>query len=996
MIKFKIKLCLSVVVLSTSYSIAQKNVQTIKNPQLQVTAAPATIAAADKTSMEYKYESVKGDLLNARIYTLNNGLKVYLSVYEDAPRIQTYIATKAGSKSDPADATGLAHYLEHLLFKGTDKFGSLDYAKEKVELDKIEGLYETYRATKDEAKRTAMYHQIDSISGVAATYAIANEYDKMLSSIGAKGTNAFTSFEQTVYVNDIPSNQLEKWLTIESERFRNPVLRIFHTELEAVYEEKNRGLDNDGRKVFETLFEAMFPNNNYGKQTTIGTIEHLKNPSIKKIKEYFETYYVPNNMAICMSGDFDYEQAIRLIDSRFGSMKSKPVPVYVPGIETAITQPLVKEVFGPDAESMLLAYRIKGQNTEDADLAEIASKILYNGTAGLMDLNLNQQQKVLSSSVFPYILKDYGVFILDANAKEGQSLEQAKDLLLAEVEKLKKGEFPDWMMKAIVNDLKLQQTKEYEDNGSRAMSMVGAFINETPWNEFTNHINKLSTITKEQIVAWAKANLNQNYVVVYKRTGEDKNVQKVIKPAITPVEVNRDAQSPFLKTIMDAKAPVIEPVFIDYAKDITEYKTIIGAPIYATQNKENNLFSLYYVLEMGKNHDSKLGLAVEYLNFLGTDKLTNEQIKQEFYKLGCSYNVFTSEDQVYVSLEGLNESFETALKLFEDLLNNPKADKAALDNLVSSIMKQREDDKLSKGKILWSGMYNFAVFGAKSPYTNILSATELKAVNADELIKRIKDLTSYQHGIYYYGPLTADLLANKMNAIHKVSTPLKALPTPLKFVEQENKQTEVFIIDYDMKQAEIMMLSKDEKYNRNNLPTITLFNEYFGGGMGSIVFQTMRESKALAYSVFSSYRSPQTKERSHFALAYIGTQADKLPEAMKGMFELMNNLPESENMFNNAKKAVEEQIRTERITKSAVLFNFMNAKKMGNTYDMRKDVFAAVPTMKFENIKAFQQAHFKDKKYNIMVLGNKNTLDIKTLEGYGKVTYLKLEDVFGY
>jgi predicted Zn-dependent peptidase len=995
MIKFKIKLSLYIVALASAYSIAQKSVQTLKSTQITATA-PETGSAETKSETAYTYESVKGDLLNARIYTLANGLKVYLSVYKDAPRIQTYIAAKAGSKSDPADATGLAHYLEHLLFKGTDKYGSLDYAKEKVELEKIEALYESYRATKDEAKRIILYHQIDSISGVAAKYAIANEYDKMLSSIGATGTNAFTSFEQTVYVNDIPSNQLEKWLTIESERFRNPVLRIFHTELEAVYEEKNRGLDSDGRKVFETLFEAMFPNNNYGKQTTIGTIEHLKNPSIKKIKEYYDTYYVPNNMAICMSGDFDYEQAIRLIDSRFGNMKSKPVPAYIPGKEVAIAQPIVKEVFGPDAESMLLAYRIGGQSTADAELAEIASKILYNGTAGLMDLNLNQQQKVLSSSVFPYILKDYGVFILDANAKEGQTLEQAKDLVLAEVEKLKKGEFPDWMMKAIINDIKLQQTKEYEDNSNRAMAMVNAFVNEQSWNDYTDRINKLGAITKEKVVAWAKANFNQNYVVVYKRNGEDKNAQKVNKPEITPVEVNRDAQSPFLKSIMDAKTPAIEPVFLDYAKDIVEYKTIIGAPIFTTQNKENNLFTLYYVLEMGKNHDKKLGLAVEYLNFLGTAELTNEQLKQEFYKLGCSYNVFSSEDQVYVSLQGLNESFETALKLFEGLLKNPKADKVALENLVSSIMKQREDDKLSKGKILWSGMYNYAVYGAKSPYTNILSATELKAINPDELIQRIKDLTSYQHDIYYYGPLTADILANKINANHKAVTPLKAIPTPVAFAEQENKQTEVYVIDYDMKQAEIMMLSKDEKYNRNNLPTITLFNEYFGGGMGSIVFQTMRESKALAYSVFSSYRGPQNKEKSHYALAYIGTQADKLPEAMKGMFELMNNLPESENMFNNAKKAVEEQIRTERITKNNILFNYMNAKKMGNNYDMRKDVFAAVPSMKFENIKAFQQAHFKDKKYNIMVLGNKNTLDIKTLEGYGKLTYLKLEDVFGY
>ncbi len=993
MIKTTLKLSIAIAILTITNSSAQKNVQSLKTSQINAASASAVSTPAIK---EYQYESVKGDPLNARIYTLDNGLKVYLSVYKDAPRIQTYIAVKAGSKSDPADATGLAHYLEHMLFKGTDKYGSLDYVKEKPELDKIENLYEVYRNTHDEGKRKDLYHQIDSISGVAAKYAIANEYDKMLGAIGAKGTNAFTSFEQTVYVNDIPSNQLEKWLTIEAERFRNPVLRIFHTELEAVYEEKNRALDSDGRKVYETMFSSLFPHNNYGTQTTIGTIDHLKNPSIKKIKAYYETYYVPNNMAVCLSGDFDFDQTIRLIDSRFGTMKSKTVPPYIPGKEEPISKPITKDVFGPDAESVLLAYRTGGRNTPDADLATLVSKVLYNGTAGLLDLNLNQQQKVISASAFPYILKDYGVFLLDANAKEGQTLEQAKDLLLEQIAKVKKGEFPEWMLKAIVNDIKLQETKEYENNNSRAMSLVDAFVNETPWENVVNTNKRLAAITKEQVVAWANANLKDNYVVIYKRTGEDKTIQKVVKPAITPVEVNRDAQSPFLKSIVSAPAPAIEPVFLDYQKDITQSKSAVGAPIYALQNKENNLFSLYYVFEMGKNNDKKLSLAVEYLNFLGTSKLSNEQLKQEFYKLGCSYNVFTDEDRLYISLEGLNDNFETALSLFEELLKAPKADAEALNNLVSSILKQREDDKLSKAKILWSAMYNYAVYGSKSPFTNILSASELKAVNPAELVQKITELTSYQHDIYYYGPLTTNLLSSKIDALHKPATPLKPLPAATVFTELENKQTEVYMIDYDMKQAEILLLSKDDKYSKNNIPVITLFNEYFGGGMGSIVFQTMRESKALAYSVFSSYRTPKSKDKSFYDLAYIGTQSDKLPEAMKGMLDLMNNLPESQNMFQNAKKSVEEKIRTERITKSDILFNYMNAKKMGNNYDIRKDVFTAVPGMKFEDIKSFQQAHFKDKKYNIMVLGNKNSLDIKTLESYGKVNYLKLEDIFGY
>ncbi|MFY8186230.1 MAG: M16 family metallopeptidase, partial [Bacteroidia bacterium] len=253
-------------------------------PSLMFGQAKKTVKASKPakpaTTLPAKYETVKGDPLNARIYTLSNGLKVYLSVYKGEPRIQTYIAVKAGSKNDPADATGLAHYLEHMLFKGTDKFGTKEFSKEIVEVNKIEALYEVYRKTKDEAKRKKIYHEIDSISGVAATFAIANEYDKMTAALGCRGTNAFTSVEQTVYVNDIPSNQLENWLTMEAERFRKPILRLFHTELEAVYEEKNRSLDSDDNQVYETLMKELFQNHNYGKQTTIGTIDHLKNPSM--------------------------------------------------------------------------------------------------------------------------------------------------------------------------------------------------------------------------------------------------------------------------------------------------------------------------------------------------------------------------------------------------------------------------------------------------------------------------------------------------------------------------------------------------------------------------------------------------------------------------------------------------------------------------------------------------------------------------------------------
>ena len=951
-----------------------------------------SVSSAQKT---YKYENITGDALNARIYKLDNGLTVYISVYKNAPRIQTYIATRAGSKNDPKDATGLAHYLEHMLFKGTDKFGSKDYPKEKVELAKIEALYEVYRKTKDESKRKNIYHKIDSISGYASTFAIANEYDKMLSNLGAKGTNAYTWLEQTVYVNDIPSNQLDKWTTIESERFRNPVLRLFHTELEAVYEEKNRGLDNDGEMSWEALFKGLFPNNTYGSQTTIGTIDHLKNPSLTEIKKYFNTYYVPNNMAICLSGDLDPDATIKMIDEKFGSWKSKPIPAYVPFIEKPILKPVVKEVIGPDAQNVMIGYRFPGIASKDADMIIMINKILSNGKAGLIDLNLNQEQKVLEAGAFDMEFKDYSAHILSGSPKEGQTLEQLKDLLLEQIEKVKKGEFPDWILSAIITDMRLQQTKMYEYNSARADAFVNSFITGRSWKETVNTIDRLSKITKEEIMNFANANYTNNYVLVYKRTGEDKSVMKVEKPSITPVNVNRDDQSNYLKTVINTPINNIEPVFIDYAADIKKTNLKNGIQVLYNANKENKTFDMYYVFDMGSNQNKKTDVAINYLRYLGTKELTAAQVQQEFFKLGCSFDVYVDEDQTWVSLSGLTENIENATKLFENLLANAQPNEAALENLISDILKKREDAKLNKSEILFGALTSFGKYGKNSPYTNILSSSELKNLKSTELISIINSVTSFQHSVLYYGDNDIADLTAILNKLHITPEKLTPTPLPVKFQEVE-ANTNVYAVNYDMKQAEVIFISKDEKYDKMNVPNIRLFNEYFGGGMSSIVFQEMRESKALAYSVYSNYSMAKKKTENNYVFSYIGTQADKLPEAMAGMMDLVNNMPKAENNFNASKESIIQGIRTERITKANILFNYENAIRLGNDYDIRKDIYARVPMITFDELKSFEENHVKNKKYTILVIGKKESLDIKTLEKYGSVKFLELEEIFGY
>jgi predicted Zn-dependent peptidase len=953
-----------------------------------------TTPALQKTSLNFEY--ALNDPYKARIYTLKNGLKVYLSVYKNAPRIQTYIAVRAGSKNDPANATGLAHYLEHMVFKGTDVFGTKDFAKENIEIKKIENLYEVYRNTKDEAQRKKIYHQIDSISGVAAKYAIANEYDKMLASIGATGTNAFTSFDQTVYVNDIPSNQIDNWLKIEAERFRKPVLRLFHTELEAVYEEKNRGLDNDDSKVWEALFAGLFKKHTYGTQTTIGTIEHLKNPSMVEISKYYNKYYVPNNMAIIMSGDFDPDKVIVDIEKRFGGFVAKPVDKYEFQPEEPIKQKVVKEIVGPNPASVVLAWRFAGDGSKEADLCTLLAGMLYNGTAGLMDINLNQAQKVLTSSNFYYPLKDYSFFCFQGEPKEGQSLEEVEKLILSQLELIKKGEFAPWLMDAVVTDLKLRKTKELENNGSRADALMNAYVNDIKWQNYVNTLERISKISKQEIMYFVNKSFTaNNYAVAYKRTGNDSTIVKVEKPAITPVDVDRENKSQFVKDLEKSAPPSIEPKFIDYGTDITKSALKAGIPLLYNRNTENNLFELYYKFDMGSNNGKMLPVAIKYIPYLATKDMSAAQIKEELYKLGCSFNVFTDNENTWVSLTGLNDNFEKSAQLFEKMMAQPVVEGEVLKNLIGDFIKERNDNKLQKRVILNRAMSNYARYGPVNPFSYVLTDEELNKITVDQIKELITSLFKYDHKILYYGPTPVDQVKTAINGFHQVPEKLQPVPPAMKFEEKTLDRT-VYVVDYDMKQAEIVMLSNGGRFKSELVPVIYLYNNYFGGGMSSILFQDLRESKALAYSTFSKYNQPNRLHKSYFNFSYIGSQADKLGEAMKGLSALLNEMPKADASFSSAKEMIIQEMCSQRVTKADIIFNYLEAEQLGLSSDIRRDIYEKVQKCSFDDIRNFHEETIKNKPTTVLVLGKKESLDPKVLEQYGNVKYLTLQEVFGY
>jgi zinc protease len=944
-------------------------------------------------SQGYKYEEVSNDPTKTRIYTLNNGLKVYLSVNKDEPRVMSLIATHAGSVNDPAETTGLAHYLEHMMFKGTGKFGTSNWNAEKPLIDSISNLFEQHKATTDPAKKKEIYREIDRISQKAAGYAIPNEYDKLSSLIGAKATNAFTSYELTAFVNDIPANEFDKWIKMEYERFQDPVLRLFHTELETVYEEFNMYQDKDQMRANNKLMSGLFPNNPIGRDV-IGYPEHLKNPSMVNIMDFYHTWYVPNNMVIVLSGDIDFEKTIKAIDNTFGRFPSREVPVIKEIREQPITAPVVREVTGPESEQVTFAYRFDGYKSEDRKLVTMIDYILTNSTAGLIDLDLNQKQKVLHAESGSYFLKDYGFHQFSGTPRKGQSLEEVKELILAEIEKVKKGEFDDWLLQATINNLKLEKIRQNESN-NRAYSLLEDFVNGVTIADELNFYDNLSNITKDQIMAFAREKYGSNYVIVYKRNGEAKDLVKVDKPAITPLQINRNQQSAFLADF--AKVPVapIEPVFVDYAQAIKETLLSDQVELDYIHNTTNELFDLNYRLEIGSNHNPEIALAIKYLPYLGTDKLNAEAFKKELYKFGISLNVKAENDQSIINLNGLNQNAEKGIALLEDLLANAKPDQDAYDKLVEGIVKERMDQKQDQ-KAIQTALRNYGKYGKNSPFTNIIPTDSLRKIKPEALTTLIKQLCSYPHRVLYYGPSDQNTITGVMKSKHILPSKSLESPPEKSFTEQSVGNNKVYLVNYDKSQTDVFMLSKSNPFATSTLVDSKVFNEYYGGNMGSVVFQEIREARALAYSAFALYWAPQRKSDSFFILGAVFTQSDKTLDAIHAMNGIMNTMIVDDKSFGIARESVLKSIQSERIIKSNIFMSWLNNKKLGIDYDLRKDVYLKAQKADMKEVQAFFDEHFKGKNFSYLLVGNKNKLDIEALKKIGQYEELSLEEIFNF
>ena len=567
-------------------------------------------------------------------------------------------------------------------------------------------------------------------------------------------------------------------------------------------------------------------------------------------------------------------------------------------------------------------------------------------------------------------------------------------LLLGEIDNLKKGNFDDALLTSIVNNIKKNKIYESESYGGRASSLMDAFTSELNWRDQVAYVNDLSKITKANVVNFANKYLGNNYVAVFKRKGEKANREKIEKPTITAVETNPDKQSAFVKMVDAMPNNPSTPVFLDFNKDLQKSK-LGAAEVLYVPNKDNSIFRLKYRYKTGTLNDLKQSLAAGYVQFLGTDKMSAEEISKEFYKIACSFNISSGEEYTTVSIEGLQDNFENAVSLYENIINNVKADDTALASLKARIEKSRKDRKANKGAIM-QGLTSYAIYGKDNKFNYTLSDKELNATTSKELVDRLKNLNNFEQTVIYYGPMPLNKLVSSLQAIHKVPAKFAADAKKKEFKQVQTDKTQVLFANYDMVQAETRWIRNTDVYSPEKTTLINVYNNYFGGGMGSIVFQTIRESKALAYSTYGYYVSPQKKNEDYYVLSYVGSQADKFNESTTAMNELMTDLPNLEGNLSLAKNQVKKDIQTERITQDAIIYNYLSAKDLGLNEDIRKKVYTQVDNIKMDDLNKFHGQYFKGKPYTYAIVASDKNVTMDQMKKLGEVKVLTLEEIFGY
>ncbi|WP_347841030.1 insulinase family protein [uncultured Draconibacterium sp.] len=934
-------------------------------------------------------------------FQLDNGLTVILYENHSQPTVFGSVAVRAGSKDDPKDATGLAHYMEHVMFKGTQELGTWNWEAEQPHYEKIIELYEQLRTTEDETQKAELNKQINEESLKAGKYAIPNEFSNLVQAMGGTGLNAGTGYDYTFYHNSFPPFQIQRWLDLYAHRFENPVFRGFQSELETVYEEKNMYSDNPYRAVNNDFIKNMFAEGNPYGRLILGTTEHLKSPSIKRINEFYDAFYVPSNMALILAGDINPDELKPMIEATFGKWENRAAQgkSIIPE-NVAISKPVrIKEKLTP-YPMLLVGFQGVDVSHEDRYSVDFCARLLSNSNqTGLLDrLVLDGDLINVSASHQQYkhagLVAIQAIPTFDLSQMKFMSLSVVEKLIDAEIAKLKKGEFDAWLIDAFKDELIKQHEMSRETPMNVGLQLMNTFVYELPLEDFTAYKEQIMAVTKEDVIRAANKYFTKNRVTYLSDIGEpEKDALK--KPEYKPIDPEPGHQSAYTNHFKTIELSDIKENFVDFDKEVTKSELAPGVKLYLTPNKQNDIFSLVIKYGVGSAKIPTLDLATSLMNNAGImAQYKPQELKKEYSKLGCSVRFFNNDSYLYIILEGNEANLGQACQLLSRTYLLPELDEKQMNNVIGSEIGMRRIEEKDKD-MQANALRDYMIYGEESPELNRLSTAEIRSLSISDLTGDFILATHYEASVHYVGRMEHKQLLETLRGNLAFPADLKKSASPyVRSVVKENTESILFLNNPDARQSEIYLFVNGSDYQLNKQPQINAFNQYFSGGFNGLVIQELREKRSFAYSAGATYLTPPLPGNPGYHLGYIGTQADKTADAVEEFVKLIKEMPEKPERIINIKNYLVQSSKANRPNFRNLSQSIESWSQRGYAEDPNKLLLPKYEKLTFEDILAFYKKEIAEKPIKIAIVGNKKEIDMEKLESIARIEKINVNKLF--
>jgi predicted Zn-dependent peptidase len=935
----------------------------------------------------YSFSQTTG--LVVETYKLQNGLTVYLNEDKTASNVYGAVWVNAGGKNDPADATGMAHYLEHMLFKGTEQLGTQNFSVEKTHLDSIRLLYDQLALTKDKNKKVEIQKLINEQELKAAKFAIPNEFDKLLKSFGSTGVNASTGEDYTNYYNFFPANQLSKWLDIYAHRFQQPVFRLFQSELETVYEEKNRAGDDLQRRVQEKFNEYIYGDHPYSKQTVLGSVEHLKNPSLSKMYQYFEDYYVANNMALILTGNFDTEHAKPLIENTFGKLKKGTVPSFPDYTPSNFEGRVVEKVRITPIKAGFMGYKLVPNGHPDQPALEVIANMMSNeNSTGFIDkMSLNNE--ALYAGAYSEFLEDDGsTFIFYVPKVFGKSLKKFETQIKGSFQDIVKGNFTEEYFASIKYGIYRDFNLSLERLESRGRYLGLSFIYGLDYRDFLSYPQKIQKLTKDDIKSVAAKYYGEDYFTMQSRTGFPKK-PKLKKPSYKPIKSRTEAISAYTEKFEKLPEQKVEPNFIDFDRDVH----LMDEYIYYTRNPWNDVFTLTMSIAKGLVKDEYYPLLASALNNAGTTTYSPVELKNEFAKLGATYSFSAGYGNFEISVTGLDKQFDATLALVAHVLTEFNPTKQTIDYLYN---QRTTENKINKNNPSTGGtmLYVYGLYNENSSYKRRIPAEKLKAMAPDLLKSKLTTLiNSGFKTIHYVGQKDQKTIGSTFT-----SNPLfkKNTTDQYTFLEAKPVSENTIYIVHDKRaiQSYVYYIVNSEPLDYEKSFRKNAFNSYYTNSLSGLLFQEVREFRSLAYATGGSYVDPvyEPEKRGRLVM-FTGSQGDKTTDAVGVVMGLLKDMPVYKSRTDEIKNGLILQSSSSKPNFRDLSETVDALLRSGYTKDPNEINYTKYPQLTFEDIQSFYSENIKGKPVTITIYGDASRFDKEKLKQYGRVVELTMKDI---